>query len=99
MMFYLRPISRALGIIFLGILILLTLIGGVIFWTLQAAEMLANTNSSYGATDLTQLELSRNILRNTQRMVSNPNAWSESIKEEYNRLFTSEQSRHTINIP
>ena len=72
-------------LISVSLVIIMTLAGGLFFWVSQFSNVFANHSS-----DQSELELARSGLQTMKRMVGDQRAWSESIQEEYNRLFSAQ---------
>lgn len=79
---YQRPIKVLLGGFLIVLVVMLTLVGGVFFWTTKFSSAFLTQ-----ANDRGELEIARSGLQTMKRMVSDPQAWSDSVKEEYNKLF------------
>ena len=64
--------------------LVIMLFGGMFFWGSALAYNTGRQN------DQSELGLARNGLQTIKRMVGNQIAWSESIQEEYKRLFPAQ---------
>lgn len=87
-----RPTVLLLSGSLLILVFILTLAGGLFFWTYQLIPVFANNNSS----NQSELSVARAIMQNMKRMVGNQQAWSESIQEEYGKLSANQQTKTQI---
>lgn len=63
--------------------------GGLLFWSSQFDNAFTIYSGNQG-----ELELAKSGLQTMKRMVSDQTAWSEAVKEEYNRIITRERSMY-----
>jgi hypothetical protein len=77
-----RPTMLVLGISLVTVLIMITMVGGLFFWAFELGSA-----SMDGRTNQDQIEVARSGLQTMKKMVGNQWIWSESIRDEYNRIF------------
>lgn len=83
--------SSASRIIISSGLILVTaliLAGGLVFWVSQSSFVFAASHSNQD-----QLEIARSGLETMKKMVGDKQIWSESIQEEYNKIFAASATK------
>ena len=94
---FLKPIVKMLGIVAGGILFLLLIVGGIIFWMPNIPNIVDAFASSGG--NQNQLETAQQLINSMKRMVSDSNAWATAVKEENDRLSTRQESALIIPQP
>ncbi len=72
------------------VVMMLTLAGGVLFWGYELSSVFAGSSNSSGQTEL---QVAESGLQNVKRMVGDQRVWSESIQNEYNKLFANQSSK------
>lgn len=83
-----RPLTLILSGSLLGLVLLLILAGGLLFWFSEFSATFAS-----GRSDQSQFEVADSGLQTMKQMVGDDQVWAVSIQKEYERIFPDQPTR------
>jgi len=76
-----KPIIAGVAMLVTPVLFLILIVGGILFWMPHISFAHSQTNQS-------ELQIAQNGIATMRKMVGNNEAWSQAIKQEYDRLYS-----------
>lgn len=76
-----KPTALLVSGILIILVIMLTLVGGLFFWTYQISSIFSGQHKNQS-----EIEIARSVMQTMKRMVGSQGAWLTSVQEEYNKI-------------